>query len=133
MSGHSGEIAEAARQATSRISSGAQAPSGRSWRPGNEADVQKYKAKEVYAKCEQFYRTLFNYTPQLDEYKVEKKKYYARAQKELLRTALLTGDSAQAETTYKKMYNENPDQPEYLNAALAFFDKEGRRTRRTGS
>ncbi|MGB9691724.1 MAG: tetratricopeptide repeat protein [Candidatus Sumerlaeaceae bacterium] len=89
-------------------------------------DPKGTRAKEIYEELKTYYRNIVEYEPKLEEYRVERKKYYDRAQRELVALALLTGKLDEAEKLLAKLYNEDPSKVEYLAQLLALYDKQGK-------
>lgn len=73
-----------------------------------------------------YYKNILSYEPRLEELRVERKKYYERAQRELVTLAILTGDYREAEQLLTQIYNEDPSRVEYLAQLLALYDKQGK-------
>jgi tetratricopeptide (TPR) repeat protein len=84
-------------------------------------------ALELRNEIKQYYRNIVTYKPQLEEFRMERKKYYVRAQVKLVELAYLTDNLGEAEDVLKQMYTDEPDKPEYLAQLVSFFDKQGKR------
>ncbi|AXA37263.1 TPR domain protein, putative component of TonB system [Candidatus Sumerlaea chitinivorans] len=90
-------------------------------------DPEKKRANEVREEIKQFYRNILTYQPKLEEYQVERKRWYNAAQRELVALAYQTGKLDEAEEMLKQMYNEDPDRAEYRSQLLAFYDRQGKK------
>ncbi|MCX7625699.1 MAG: O-antigen ligase family protein [Candidatus Sumerlaeaceae bacterium] len=84
------------------------------------------RVKEIQEELKTYYRNIISYEPKLEEYRVERKKYYDRAQRELVALAYATGNLEEAERMLAKIYNEDPSKAEYLAQLLALYDKQGK-------
>lgn len=97
----------------------AKGPDGRT-----EAVKDMEKANAIYTESKGYYRNIITYKPVLEEYRIERKNFYPKAEKELLRIAYLTGKLDEAEQVLEQMYWEDPDKTEYKNGLLTFYDKQ---------
>ncbi|MCX7019484.1 MAG: hypothetical protein WCK47_08815 [bacterium] len=120
------EIREAARQSVKPNVQWTAGAIGQELASLYATEGKKDESLKVYEKVKPFYTALIEYQPLLDEQKNDKKHYYQRAEKELVRLASLTNDNPLAEKMLKQMYFENPDQSEYLDVLLNFYDRQGK-------
>ncbi len=84
------------------------------------------RVAQIREELKNYYRNIVTYEPKLEEYRVERKKYYERAQRELVALALLTNKLDEAQEWLKRIYNEDPSKIEYLAQLLALLDKQGK-------
>ncbi len=84
------------------------------------------KAQKVLEEIKENYETILTYQPKLRELIVDRKRYYSRAQQQLVALARQTGKPAEAEAMLRRMFAEDPDRAEYLNGLLAFLDQQGK-------
>ncbi len=89
-------------------------------------DPNGTRATEIYEELKTYYRNIIEYEPKLEEYRVERKKYYDRAYRELVALALLTNKLDEAEELLAKLYQQDPSKVEYLAQLLALYDKQGK-------
>jgi tetratricopeptide (TPR) repeat protein len=99
--------------------------------PDLKAEAQKRnpggkRVAEILEEIKTYYRNIITYEPKLEEYRIERKKYYERAERELVALAFQTGKLDEAEQLLKRLYNEDPSKVEYLAQLLALYDKQGK-------
>jgi tetratricopeptide (TPR) repeat protein len=82
------------------------------------------KAQKILQEIKQYYWSVINYEPKLEDVKQERKKKYPQAEQRLLELARLTKDGAEAEKVLKKLVSENPDNPQYLMQLLRSNDSQ---------
>jgi tetratricopeptide (TPR) repeat protein len=87
---------------------------------------QGKRVAEIREDLKTYYQNIISYEPKLEEYKVERKKYYDRAQRELVALAYATGKLDEAERLLAKIYSEDPSKVKYLAQLLALYDKQGK-------
>jgi tetratricopeptide (TPR) repeat protein len=84
------------------------------------------RVQEIREELKQYYRNIIEYVPKLEEYQVERKKYYEKAENELVALAFLTRKLDEAEELLAKLYREDPSRTKHLAQLLALYDKRGK-------